>query len=128
MRLPVTAVRFRDIAQSHLDAMEAMGDVNFIQVHPTFLYEGMWNFILLIFMLVYHKHKKYDGQMCLLYLGGYGIGRFLIEGLRTDQLLIPNTNIAVSQMLGLIMFVCALAANIFIEIRLTKKDDISEKK
>jgi phosphatidylglycerol:prolipoprotein diacylglycerol transferase len=98
-----------------------MGDVNFIQVHPTFLYEGMWNFALLVFMLVFHKHKKYDGQMCLLYLGGYGIGRFFIEGLRTDQLLIPATSIAVSQMLGLIMFIGAVTANIIIRKRLTKK-------
>jgi phosphatidylglycerol:prolipoprotein diacylglycerol transferase len=128
MRLPVTAVRFRDIAQSHLDGMEAMGDVNFIQVHPTFLYEGMWNFALLVFMLVFHKNKKYDGQMCLIYLGGYGIGRFFVEGLRTDQLLIPGTGIAVSQMLGLIMFIGAVIANIIISKHLTKKDDISENK
>jgi phosphatidylglycerol:prolipoprotein diacylglycerol transferase len=129
MRLPVTSVRFRDIAQSHLDGMEAMGDVNFIQVHPTFLYEGMWNLAVLIFMLVYHKHKKYNGQMCLIYLGGYGIGRFLIESLRTDQLLLPGTNIAVSQMLGLIMFTCAIVGNIVIRVRLsTKVSDITEKK
>jgi phosphatidylglycerol:prolipoprotein diacylglycerol transferase len=106
--------------------MEAMGDVNFIQVHPTYLYEGMWNFVLLMFMLLYHKHKKYNGQMCLIYLGGYGIGRFLIEGLRTDQLLFPKTNIAVSQMLGLIMFICAFVANI-ICIHKIKTDDISKK-
>jgi phosphatidylglycerol:prolipoprotein diacylglycerol transferase len=129
MRLPVTAVRFRDIAQSHMDGMEAMGDVNFIQVHPTFLYEGMWNLALLIFMLLYHKHKKYNGQMCLIYLGGYGLGRFMIESLRTDQLLIPGTNIAVSQMLGLIMFIGAFIANIVISIRIkkTKTDDITKK-
>jgi phosphatidylglycerol:prolipoprotein diacylglycerol transferase len=127
MRLPVTAVRFRDIAQSHLDGMEAMGDVNFIQVHPTYLYEGMWNFVLLVFMLLYHKHKKYNGQMCLIYLGGYGIGRFFIEGLRTDQLLFPGTNIAVSQMLGLVMFICAFVANIIICIHKAKTGDISKK-
>jgi phosphatidylglycerol:prolipoprotein diacylglycerol transferase len=127
MRLPVTAVRFRDIAQSHMDGMEAMGEVNFIQVHPTFLYEGMWNFVLLLFMLIYHKRKRYNGQMCLLYLGGYGIGRFLIEGLRTDQLLIPSTNIAVSQLLGLLMFICSAVANAVIMLRLTKKDDKNEK-
>jgi phosphatidylglycerol:prolipoprotein diacylglycerol transferase len=128
MRLPVTSVRFRDIAQSHLDAMEAMGDVNFIQVHPTFLYEGMWNFVLLIFMLIYHKHKKYNGQMCLIYLGGYGIGRFFIEGLRTDQLLLPGTGIAVSQVLGLVLFICSTAANIIICIHMRKIGDISKKK
>jgi phosphatidylglycerol:prolipoprotein diacylglycerol transferase len=126
MRLPITAVRFRDITQAHLDGMEAMGDVNFIQVHPTYLYEGIWNFILLMFMLYYHKHKKYNGQMCLIYLGGYGLGRFFIESLRTDQLLIPNTNIAVSQMLGIIMFICAFAANIVINIRISKLNDTSD--
>ncbi|MBQ1994049.1 MAG: prolipoprotein diacylglyceryl transferase, partial [Lachnospiraceae bacterium] len=78
MRLPVEAVRKGDISQSHLDGMANMGDVNFIQVHPTFLYEGLWNLALLIFMLWYRKRKKYDGQMCLIYLGGYGIGRFII--------------------------------------------------
>jgi phosphatidylglycerol:prolipoprotein diacylglycerol transferase len=127
MRLPVEAVRFRDMAQSHIDAMTAMGDVNFIQVHPTFLYEGIWNFALLTVMLLYHKRKKYNGQMCLFYLGGYGIGRFFIEGLRTDQLLVPGTNIAVSQMLGIVMFIAAVAANIFIRIRLSKRGDITEK-
>ena len=59
---------------------------NYIQVHPTFLYEGMWNLMLLIFLLVYLKHKKFDGEIALLYFAGYGIGRALIESIRTDQL------------------------------------------
>lgn len=126
MRLPVEAVRARDMAQSHIDGMAAMGDVNFIQVHPTFLYEGIWNLCLLAVMLWYHKRKKYDGQMCLFYLGGYGIGRFLIEGLRTDQLLIPGTEIAVSQMLGLVLFILAVVMNLVIRIKLRKKTN-SEK-
>jgi len=125
MRLPVDAVRAKDIAQSHIDGMAQMtvdGAVNFIQVHPTFLYESVWNLCLLIAMLLYHKHKKYHGQMCLIYLGGYGIGRFLIEGLRTDQLLIPHTQIAVSQMLGIILFVFAVAFNAYIRIQIGKSD------
>lgn len=125
MRLPVDAVRTKDIAQSHIDGMAQMavdGAVNFIQVHPTFLYESVWNLCLLIAMLLYHKHKKYHGQMCLIYLGGYGIGRFLIEGLRTDQLLIPHTQIAVSQMLGIILFVFSIVLNAYIRIRLGKND------
>lgn len=123
MRLPVEAVRARDMAQSHIDGMAAMGDVNFIQVHPTFLYEGMWNLCLLLVMLWYHKRKKYNGQMCLFYLGGYGIGRFLIEGFRTDQLLIPGTQIAVSQMLGLALFVFSVVLNAVIRIRLAKNSN-----
>lgn len=120
MRLPIEAVRAKDIAESHLAGMATYGATNFIQVHPTFLYEGVWNLCLLIVMLLYHKHKKYHGQMCLIYLGGYGIGRFMIEGLRTDQLLIPHTQIAVSQMLGIILFVFAVALNVYIRIRIGK--------
>ncbi len=130
MRLPVEAVRAKDIAQSHIDAMAQMaaeGSVNFIQVHPTFLYESAWNFCLLLAMLFYHKYKKYHGQMCLVYLGGYGIGRFFIEGLRTDQLLIPHTQIAVSQLLGMVMFVFAVLLNLYIRIRIVKNADKEER-
>lgn len=122
MRLPVEAVRKGDISQSHLDGMANMGDVNFIQVHPTFLYEGLWNLALLIFMLWYRKRKKYDGQMCLIYLGGYGIGRFIIEGIRTDRLLIPGTNIAVSQLLGMLMFVFSIVLNLVVRIIISRHE------
>lgn len=127
MRLPVDAVRPWDIAQSHIDGMTVMGEVNFIQVHPTFLYEGVWNLGVLAVMLFYHKRKKYHGQMCLFYLGGYGIGRFVIEGIRTDRLLIPGTQIAVSQMLGLAMFVFAVGMNAFVRYRLLKTSSRTEK-
>ena len=123
MRLPLDAVRVKDVAQSHLDGMAQMssdGAVNFIQVHPTFLYEGVWNLCLLAVMLLWHKHKKYHGQMCLVYLGGYGLGRFFVEGLRTDQLLIPHTQIAVSQVLAIVMFVFAVALNAYIRFYLAK--------
>lgn len=123
MRLPLDAVGVKDVAQSHLDGMAQMssdGAVNFIQVHPTFLYEGVWNLCLLAVMLLWHKHKKYHGQMCLVYLGGYGLGRFFVEGLRTDQLLIPHTQIAVSQVLAIVMFVFAVALNAYIRFYLAK--------
>lgn len=123
MRLPLDAVRVKDVAQSRLDGMARMssdGAVNFIQVHPTFLYEGVWNLCLLAVMLLWHKHKKYHGQMCLVYLGGYGLGRFFVEGLRTDQLLIPHTQIAVSQVLAIVMFVFAVALNAYIRFYLAK--------
>ncbi len=129
MRLPIEAVRASDIDQSHIDGMALMAEenVNFIQVHPTFLYESMWNLCLLIFMLLFLKHKKYNGQMCLIYLGGYGIGRFFIEGLRTDQLLIPHTQIPVSQLLGMVMFVFAVVANLAIRCYLKKRERKEEK-
>lgn len=124
MRLPVDAVRAQDITESHLAGIMAMGDVNFIQVHPTFFYEGIGNLIVLVCMYLYHKKKKYDGQMCLFYLGGYGIVRFFVEGLRTDQLLIPGTQVAVSQMLGILLFLIAVIWNGIILYRLKKKKEV----
>ena len=82
--------------------------VKYIQVHPTFLYESCWNLALLIFMLWYRKRKKFDGEVFFIYLGGYGLGRMIIEGLRTDSLLLPHTNIAVSQLLAGICFVVSI--------------------
>ena len=106
MRLPVDAVRSIDIAEG----------TNYIQVHPTFLYESLWNLILLVMMLLYRQHKQFQGEMWLLYLGGYGLGRAWIEGIRTDTLFIPHTTIAVSQVLAIVLFVVALAADILIRM------------
>ena len=80
----------------------------YIQVHPTFLYESFWNFCLLMFLLWYRKRKKFTGEIFLLYLCGYGLGRCIIEGLRTDSLLIPGTGIAVSQLIAGTCFVVSL--------------------
>lgn len=74
--------------------------VEYIQVHPTFLYESAWNLGLLLFLIHYTKRKKSDGEIILLYFIGYGLGRIWIEGLRTDQLFLWGTPIAVSQLLS----------------------------
>lgn len=83
--------------------------VEYIQVHPTFLYESVWNLGLLFFMLAYRRHKKFDGEMLWIYLLGYGMGRFWIEGLRTDQLIFFHTGIPVSQALSFILILTAAA-------------------
>ena len=108
MRLPVEAVRSRDISEGIAEHM--VEGTNYIQVHPTFLYESAWNLIIFVGMMFYFKKKKFHGEICLIYFASYGLGRFLIEGLRTDQLLIPGTGVAVSQVLSLALFVAALAA------------------
>ena len=77
--------------------------VEYIQVHPTFFYESCWNLCLLLFMLWFRRYKKYDGQMLWIYLLGYGIGRFWIESLRTDQLILFGTGLPVSQALSLVL-------------------------
>ncbi len=89
---------------NHLIQVTSGGEsLSYIQVHPTFLYEGLWNFMLLLFLLFYRKRKKFDGEMLCIYFTGYGIGRFMIEGLRTDQLKIPMTDIAVTQVVCIIL-------------------------
>lgn len=85
----------------------------FITVHPTFLYESVWNLAVLIVVLCYTKHKKFNGELFFLYLGGYGLGRIWIEALRTDQLLLWGTKIAVSQLLAFCMVLFAVIAIIY---------------
>lgn len=127
MRLPIESVRSIDISENV--ARHITEGTNYIQVHPTFLYESLWNLILLVIMLLYRQHKKFQGEMWLLYLGGYGLGRAWIEGIRTDTLFIPHTEIAVSQVLAIVLFVAALAADIFIRMRMKrgKASDLENK-
>lgn len=118
MQLPVSAIRGNEIT----DLMEAnsvvVDGIKFVQVHPTFLYEGLWNLCVFIFLNIYKKHKAFNGEVFLFYLGGYGIGRFFIEGLRTDQLQIGSTGIAVSQVLGITLFFAAIIIDIVVRIKL----------
>lgn len=100
MRLPLDAVRSSDVTEQMRRHIERIDGVSYIQVHPTFLYESLWCMALLIILFAYRKHKKYEGELFLMYLFGYGLGRFWIEGLRTDQLLLPGVGIAVSQLLA----------------------------
>lgn len=118
MRLPIEAVRQHEITET-MWAHVTEG-VNYIQVHPTFLYESMWNLVLLCLLLLYWKHKKFEGEIAILYFGGYGLGRCMIEGLRTDQLLLPHTNLAVSQILAGILIVFAIVVEVSVRTKKTQ--------
>lgn len=76
--------------------------------HPTFLYESLWNLLGFALVNLFYKHKRMDGQVFLFYVSWYGFGRMFIEGLRTDSLLIPGTDLRISQCLGLLCFVAGL--------------------
>ena len=82
-----------------------------IYVHPTFLYESVWNTVGLLILHFYSKRRKFDGQIFLMYLGWYGLGRMFIEGLRTDSLYVGASNLRVSQLLA---GICFLAVVIFL--------------
>lgn len=124
MRIPVDAVRYSDITDTMREHMKIMDGISYIQVHPTFLYESLWNVIVLICLLVLRKYKKFDGEIFLLYLFGYGVGRFWIEGLRTDQLLIPGIGWPISQVLAGVMAVGV--AGLMLWFRKKKKMSIKE--
>ncbi len=79
-------------------------------VHPTFFYESLWNICVLTVILILYRKKKFDGQMSATYFIGYGIGRMLIEGLRTDSLMLGN--LRVSQ--GLSFLLVALGVVMYI--------------
>ena len=124
MRLPVEAVRSGEITE--LMKAHMTEGTNYIQVSPTFLYESLWNICLFIILLLYCKHKKFDGEIILLYLGGYGLGRAWIEGLRTDQLIMHTTGLPVSQMLAIFLVVFAVVTDIIVRTRLKKSENNSE--
>lgn len=90
--------------------LQFISGTSYIQVHPTFFYESVWNLSVFAFLYFYSKKKSYDGQIFLFYLMLYGFGRFFIEGLRADSLMFFGTNIAVSQMLSLVLFVISIIA------------------
>ena len=114
MKLPVDAVRSSDIT-------ETVDGVSYIQVSPTYLYESMWCLALLILLLLYRRHKKFQGEVFLMYLLGYGAGRVWIEGLRTDQLWIPGTEIPVSQVLAGTIVVVSFVLIVYNRIKVKKK-------
>lgn len=120
MQLPTAAVRARDISENI--AAHIPEGANYINVHPTFLYESVWNLLVLAALLFYRKHKKFDGELCLLYLGGYGLGRFFIEGIRTDTLFIPGTTVPVSQVLALLMVIFAVVVDVWVRFRVGRED------
>lgn len=84
-------------------------------VHPTFLYESLWNVVGFVIINVLYKRKKYDGQIFLAVFCWYGLGRMMIEGLRTDSLYMGP--IRVSQLLAGLIFVACLALLIWFAIK-----------
>ena len=122
MRIKRSRVNAYMIDQSLLDHLITDGGIEYIQAHPTFFYESAWNFLSLFFVLWFTKHRqKKKGEAFLLYLMLYGTGRFLIEGLRTDSLMIPGTTLRVSQCLSLA--VAAAAAAVFAAGRKALKNE-----
>ena len=84
-------------------------------VHPCFLYESIWCLLGFVILAFWSKRRKYDGQIFLMYLTWYGAERFLVEGIRTDSLMLGN--IRISQALAAVIFVASVILQIVFFIR-----------
>ena len=123
MRIKEAIVNPSMINENVAAHLQNIDGISYVQVHPTFLYESAWNLCVFFFLLWYSKRKKFKGQIFLLYLGLYGLGRFFIEGLRADSLMLFGTGIAVSQALSLVLLIVGIALQ-YIFLKRVKREEI----
>jgi phosphatidylglycerol:prolipoprotein diacylglycerol transferase len=88
-------------------------------VHPCFLYESLWCILGFILLSLYSKHRKYDGQLLLMYMTWYGAERFIVEGLRTDSLMVGS--IRISQLVSAILVIVSVIVQL-VMISKVKRD------
>ncbi len=112
------------ISEKMINNVKLIDGLEYIQVHPTFLYESVWNLALLLIIFLYRRNKKFEGELALIYFWGYGMGRVWIEGLRTDSLMIPGINMRVSQLLAAVCVLVSAGLLIYKRIKLKKSGDL----
>ena len=100
---------------------DAAGNITYY--HPTFLYESVWNLVGFIGLHFYCKKLKFDGEVFLLYVAWYGLGRAWIEGMRTDSLYLFSTGIRVSQLVAAVSFIAAAGAIAFVLLKKKPKPE-----
>lgn len=111
MRYQLSQVRASDVTPDILQNLVTVNGVDYIQVHPTFLYESLWSLGVFVILLILQRKKKFNGQVCATYFFGYALGRVWIEGLRTDQLCIGS--VPVSQALSAVLIIASVALYVY---------------
>ena len=107
MQLPLSAVHSGEVTVLMRENLVVSGDSTYIQCHPAFLYESLWCLLLLLFLLIKRRKKLFDGEIFLRYLAWYGFGRFFLEAVRTDSIMIPGTGIPIGMVISMaLFFVC----------------------
>ena len=86
MQIPVSAVRSGEVLGAMRDNLLTINGISYIQVQPVFLYESLWCLLLFLLLMAMRRKKKYEGELFMIYLAGYGLGRFFFEWFRTDKL------------------------------------------
>ncbi|MDC7288867.1 prolipoprotein diacylglyceryl transferase [Blautia schinkii] len=120
MQLPLSAVRASEVTTQMRENLVTIDGISYIQVHPAFLYESLWCLLLFLLLLAWRRRKRFQGELFMRYLAGYGFGRFFIEWLRTDQLTFPGTKIAVSQIVSALLFII-FGVTVFVRRAMVKK-------
>ncbi len=93
--------------------------INGVTVHPTFLYESVWNTLGFVLINIFWKKKRFDGQVLLWYISWYGLGRSIIEGFRTDSLYVGSVRI--SQLVGIVCFAGGVILSVYFNIKARNK-------
>lgn len=117
MRYQLSQVRASDVTPDILQNLVTVNGVDYIQVHPTFLYESFWSLCVFIILLILQRKKNFNGQVCATYFFGYALGRVWIEGLRTDQLCIGN--VPVSQALSAVLIIASVVLYVYCKKKAT---------
>lgn len=120
MQLKLEKVNPGMIGADHMEHLLTIGGTQYIQVTPTFLIESIWCLLLFIFLFWMQRHKKFHGEVFCFYLGLYGLERGIVEGLRSDSLMLGNTGIRVSQLVAVICIILAIVGFIILKIRSKK--------
>ena len=113
MKLPIDALRTIDVTDRMRNHMDIIGNIRFVQVHPVFLYESLWCIGILILLILYRQYKKFDGELFLVYLILYSVGRFWIENLRTDALMFPGGTFHVSKAVAVLFIIGSIVLIIY---------------
>ena len=128
MQLPLSAVRSGEVSGNMRDNLLTIDGISYIQVQPVFLYESLWCLILLLLLLALRRKKRYEGELFMIYLAGYGLGRFFFEWLRTDKLYIPGTKLGISLIISAALFIICTPVVIVRGVMTHKRDAIRRRR
>lgn len=124
MQIPVSAVRSGEVSGTMRDNLLTINGTSYIQVQPVFLYESIWCLILLLVILAIRRRKRFDGELFMRYLAGYGLGRFFFEWMRTDKLCFPGTKVGISLVISAALFLIFAPSVIVQRVMAKKRADI----
>ena len=110
------------------DNLLTINGISYIQVQPVFLYESLWCLLLFLLLMTMRRKKKYEGELFMIYLAGYGLGRFFFEWLRTDKLYIPGTKVGISLVISAMLFAVFMPVVIVRRVMAQKRDTIRQQR